>query len=52
MAVAGTIAPVPVYVQPASTPPAEGGVHEGRLGLICCVSMGGVVAFTEGVRVM
>lgn len=43
MAVAGTTLPVPVYVHPRSFPPAETGVHDGRPGLICCVSVSEVV---------
>ena len=40
---AGAIVPGPEKVHPASWPPAETGVHAGRPGLICCVSVGAVV---------
>src|SRR5579863_10054246 len=39
---AGTMFPVPVYVQPRSLPPAETGTQAGKLGAICCESVGGV----------
>jgi len=44
--VAGTTVPLPEYVHPASTPPADTGVHAGRLGLTCWVSVGGADALT------
>jgi hypothetical protein len=46
MAVTGTTDPVPEYVQPMSVPPAETGTQDGRLGAICCVSVGGFAALT------
>jgi hypothetical protein len=46
MAVTGATDPVPEYVQPISLPPAETGMQEGRLGAICCESVGGVVEDT------
>lgn len=33
-------------VQPLSLPPAETGMQAGRLGAICCESLGGVAAVT------
>jgi hypothetical protein len=36
------------YRQPASLPPSETGVQAGRLGLICCVSVGAEVLKLTG----
>jgi hypothetical protein len=50
MAVAGTIVPVPLKVQPTSSPPLATDVQAGRLGLICWVSVGGLA--TDGLAGM
>ena len=41
MTVVGTVVPEPLYTQPTSTP-VGGAEQEGRLGLICCLSISGV----------